>query len=145
MNWSFPHVSPWWCRGGTQQGCLLGTASAPQPAVGLILSAHASLPSVCQGVHGCERPSFSPRHAISETGFLTLQIYQQRKNLAFTLQDARSVVSKLEMILGAVIHVLLVFAYLIIFDVSTLTVGLHHPVQSPACPSTLHHRLAPVV
>lgn len=57
-----------------------------------------------------------------------LQIYQQRKNLAFTLQDARSVVSKLEMILGAVIHVLLVFAYLIIFDVSTLTVGLHNSV-----------------
>ena len=64
---------------------------------------------------------------------LMLQIYQQRKNLAFTLQDARSVVSKLEMILGAVIHVLLVFAYLIIFDVSTLTVGLHHSVQSPVC------------
>ena len=75
-----------------------------------------------------------------------LQIYQQRKNLAFTLQDARSVVSKLEMILGAVIHVLLVFAYLIIFDVSTLTVlGLHHSVQSPVCLSSLHHRLPPVI
>lgn len=73
-----------------------------------------------------------------------LQIYQQRKNLAFTLQDARSVVSKLEMILGAVIHVLLVFAYLIIFDVSTLTVGLHNSVQSPVCLSLLHYHLVPV-
>ena len=74
-----------------------------------------------------------------------LQIYQQRKNLAFTLQDARSVVSKLEMILGAVIHVLLVFAYLIIFDVSDLTVGCITLCDLLYIFSLLHHHLVPVI
>ena len=47
-----------------------------------------------------------------------MQIYKERKNLAFTLQDARSVVSKLEMTVGCALHILLGFLYLIIFDVS---------------------------
>ena len=46
------------------------------------------------------------------------QIYKERKNLAYTLQDARGVVSKLELIMGVMMHVLFVFFYLIIFDVS---------------------------
>ena len=47
-----------------------------------------------------------------------VQIYKERKNLAYTLQDARGVVSKLELIMGVMMHVLFVFFYLIIFDVS---------------------------
>ena len=47
----------------------------------------------------------------------SLQIYKERKNLAYTLQDARGVVSKLELIMGVMMHVLFVFFYLIIFDV----------------------------
>jgi len=49
---------------------------------------------------------------------LPVQIYKERKNLAYTLQDARGVVSKLELIMGVMMHVLFVFFYLIIFDVS---------------------------
>lgn len=50
-----------------------------------------------------------------------LQIYKERKNLAYTLQDARGVVSKLELIMGVMMHVLFVFFYLIIFDVGSFT------------------------
>lgn len=50
-----------------------------------------------------------------------LQIYKERKNLAYTLQDARGVVSKLELIMGVMMHVLFVFFYLIIFDVRCCT------------------------
>ena len=50
-----------------------------------------------------------------------MQIYKERKNLAYTLQDARGVVSKLELIMGVMMHVLFVFFYLIIFDVSLLS------------------------
>lgn len=52
---------------------------------------------------------------------LHAQIYKERKNLAYTLQDARGVVSKLELIMGVMMHVLFVFFYLIIFDVSLLS------------------------
>ena len=47
-----------------------------------------------------------------------LQIYQQRKRLAYTLQDARGVASKLKLVIGAFMHILFGFVYLVIFDVS---------------------------
>ncbi|KAL3133145.1 hypothetical protein ABBQ38_007040 [Trebouxia sp. C0009 RCD-2024] len=53
-----------------------------------------------------------------------IQIYKERKNLAYTLQDARGVVSKLELIMGVMMHVLFVFFYLIIFDVDVNKVWL---------------------
>lgn len=45
-----------------------------------------------------------------------LAIYKSRKNLAFTLQDSRTVIAKLELIFGSVLHVLAFFVYLIIFQ-----------------------------
>lgn len=72
------------------------------------------------------------------------QIYKERKNLAYTLQDARGVVSKLELIMGVMMHVLFVFFYLIIFDVScTLHSAMEATVQSshPYIP----HALAPLL
>lgn len=59
---------------------------------------------------------------------LCSQIYKERKNLAYTLQDARGVVSKLELIMGVMMHVLFVFFYLIIFDVSP-TMLINHRLR----------------
>jgi len=61
---------------------------------------------------------------------LPVQIYKERKNLAYTLQDARGVVSKLELIMGVMMHVLFVFFYLIIFDVSRTLLSHSAGVQS---------------
>ncbi|KAK9823582.1 hypothetical protein WJX72_003976 [[Myrmecia] bisecta] len=47
-----------------------------------------------------------------------IQIYKERKNLAFTLKDTRTVVGKLEFITGIVVHILFIFFYLIIFNVN---------------------------
>lgn len=66
------------------------------------------------------------------------QIYKERKNLAYTLQDARGVVSKLELIMGVMMHVLFVFFYLIIFDVScTLSWKLLRSQVNPYIPHAL--------
>ncbi|KAK9786905.1 hypothetical protein WJX73_008469, partial [Symbiochloris irregularis] len=46
-----------------------------------------------------------------------LAIYKSRKNLALTLQDSKTVIAKLELIFGTVLHVLAFFVYLIIFQV----------------------------
>ena len=42
---------------------------------------------------------------------------QERKNLAFTLKDTKSVVAHVEMMLGVILHMLFAFAYLYIFEV----------------------------
>ncbi|KAL0039998.1 hypothetical protein WJX79_001782 [Trebouxia sp. C0005] len=44
-------------------------------------------------------------------------IYQERKHLAFTLKDTKTIVGKLERIAAFVIHVLMAFFYLVIFNV----------------------------
>lgn len=46
-----------------------------------------------------------------------LAIYKSRKNLALTLQDSKTVIAKLELIFGTMLHVLAFFVYLIIFQV----------------------------
>ncbi|KAL3160440.1 hypothetical protein ABBQ32_010760 [Trebouxia sp. C0010 RCD-2024] len=46
-----------------------------------------------------------------------VSIYQERKHLAFTLKDTKTIVGKLERIAGFVIHILMFFFYLVIFDV----------------------------
>ncbi|GIL65964.1 hypothetical protein Vafri_19606 [Volvox africanus] len=47
-----------------------------------------------------------------------VRIYKERKKLALTLQDTRTVVAKLELICGVVMHVLFGFLYLVIFQVN---------------------------
>lgn len=46
-----------------------------------------------------------------------LNVYSERKHLAFQLKDTKTVVSKLERIFGVIIHLLFVILYLVIFDV----------------------------
>ena len=48
-----------------------------------------------------------------------LKIYNNRKNLALTLRDTRTVVGKLENIIGVVVHFICIFFYLTIFNVRT--------------------------
>ncbi len=47
------------------------------------------------------------------------QIYKERKHLAFTLADAKSVVARLEAVLGCAAHAAAGLAYLVIFQVCT--------------------------
>lgn len=47
-----------------------------------------------------------------------LAVYQARRNLAATLKDTKSVVGKLENLMGVVIHCLFFFFYLMIWNVS---------------------------
>ncbi len=42
---------------------------------------------------------------------------QERKKLALTLKDAKSVVSKLELVCGVVIHIAFLLLYLWVFEV----------------------------
>ena len=44
-------------------------------------------------------------------------MYQERKNLAFTLRDAKTAVSQLELVVAFVMHFAAIFAYLAIFHV----------------------------
>ena len=58
-----------------------------------------------------------------------LRIYDNRSNLANTLKDTRTIVGKLERLLGICLQLLFVFFYLAIFDVGrarlTVTLLLH--------------------
>ena len=46
-----------------------------------------------------------------------INIYRERKFLAATLRDTRTVVSRLELVIGVVVHLVFVFFYLLIFRV----------------------------
>lgn len=46
-----------------------------------------------------------------------LQIYDNRSNLANTLKDTRTIVGKLERLLGICLQLIFVFFYLAIFNV----------------------------
>ena len=54
-----------------------------------------------------------------------IQIYNERKNLAFTLKDTWTVVGKLEFVIGISIHLLFGFFYLLIFEVHSLAACQH--------------------
>ncbi|PNH11269.1 Mechanosensitive ion channel protein 10 [Tetrabaena socialis] len=47
-----------------------------------------------------------------------VRVYKERKKLALTLQDTRTVVAKLELICGCVLHIVFAFFYLVIFQAS---------------------------
>ena len=46
-----------------------------------------------------------------------INIYRERKFLAATLRDTRTVVSRLELVIGVVVHLVFLFFYLLIFRV----------------------------
>ena len=45
-------------------------------------------------------------------------VTQERRNLAMTLKDTRTVVNKIERILMVLLHIIFIFFYLLIFNVS---------------------------
>lgn len=53
---------------------------------------------------------------------------KERKHLAFTLKDTKTIVGKLERIAGFVFHVLMFFFYLVIFNVSLVVLYLFRTV-----------------
>ena len=55
--------------------------------------------------------------SLAELKEAVVGVYQERKNLALTLRDTKNVISKLEGLIGGVIHVMWVFFYLAIFNV----------------------------
>lgn len=46
-----------------------------------------------------------------------IQVYQERKNLAATLKDTKTVIGRLEYLIGFTVHLCFVFFYLLIFRV----------------------------
>ena len=48
------------------------------------------------------------------------KVFQDRQNLAASLRDAKSIVKKLETVIGVAIHILFGFFYLLIFGVDVL-------------------------
>ncbi len=55
-----------------------------------------------------------------------MQIYDNRKNLSATLKDTKTIVGKLERLLGICFQLLFIFFYLAIFDVSSTMHALNH-------------------
>jgi len=58
-----------------------------------------------------------------------LQIYDNRSNLANTLKDTRTIVGKLERLLGICLQLIFIFFCLAIFDVSLPEIT--HPYPTP--------------
>lgn len=59
-------------------------------------------------------------HAAACCACCAPQIYKERKHLAFTLADAKSVVARLEFLLGVAAHAVAALLYLLIFRVGVL-------------------------
>ena len=58
-------------------------------------------------------------------------VVQERKHLAFTLKDTKTIVGKLERIAAFVFHILMFFFYLVIFNVSISCFRIISPPQAP--------------
>lgn len=53
-----------------------------------------------------------------------IKIYKERRNLALSLKDAKTVVGKLELVIGVVLHIIFIFFYLMVFNVDLTKVWL---------------------
>ena len=60
------------------------------------------------------------KHHCSAAALHLCAAVQERKHLAFTLKDTKTIVGKLERIAAFVFHILMFFFYLVIFNVSFL-------------------------
>ena len=72
-----------------------------------------------------------PLPSLQEMREAILAIYLDRKNLAATLKDTKTVVGKLEMIVGVVIQISFFFFYLIIWEVRSKSSLVPDP--EPVC------------
>ena len=59
------------------------------------------------------------------------RLYEARRDLALSLKDTKSVVGSLEMVIGLAVHVVFVFFYLWVFNVSS------QRARSASCPRAL--------
>ena len=59
---------------------------------------------------------------LTEMRIAVVSVYKNRMNLAATLKDTKTVVSKLERMIGAVLHLLFIFFYLTIWNVRFLPI-----------------------
>ncbi|KAK9844135.1 hypothetical protein WJX81_005562 [Elliptochloris bilobata] len=64
------------------------------------------------------------RISLGEMRDAVIVIYRERKNLAFTLKDTRTVVGKVELIFACALHSISVFFYLLIFNVDVSQVWM---------------------
>jgi hypothetical protein len=64
--------------------------------------------------------SIPPMHHEQEMREGVLAIYQGRKNLAATLKDTKSIVGKLERLVGFILHGVFIVFYLLIWNVCML-------------------------
>lgn len=53
-----------------------------------------------------------------------IKIYKERRNLALSLKDTKTVVGKLELVIGVVLHIIFIFFYLMVFNVDLTKVWL---------------------
>ncbi len=58
-----------------------------------------------------------PQVSLHDIRDAVINIYRERKFLAATLRDTRTVVSRLELVIGVVVHLVFLFFYLLIFRV----------------------------
>ena len=58
-----------------------------------------------------------PQVSLHDIRDAVINIYRERKFLAATLRDTRTVVGRLELIIGVVVHLVFIFFYLLIFRV----------------------------
>lgn len=75
------------------------------------------------------------------------KVFTERKNLAASLKDTKSVVGKVELLLGAIIHIFFAFLYMAVFQVNATAFAAQrcpawHTVQrGPALLSQAGHEL----
>lgn len=67
------------------------------------------------------------------------RVYFDRNNLANTLRDSRSINGVVELLLGALIHIILFFVYLLILQVSSLNSRDRSHASNPSNPPPLTH------
>ena len=96
-------------------GCLIPTESVMRTAVA---SSHmSSIPDQNAARHLTVRNACSPQVSLHDIRDAVINIYRERKFLAATLRDTRTVVSRLELVIGVVVHLVFLFFYLLIFRV----------------------------
>lgn len=65
-----------------------------------------------------------PQVTLHNTRDAVIQVYRERRNLAATLKDTKTVIGRLEILIGVTVHVTFVFFYLLIFRVRPCALGL---------------------
>ena len=85
------------------------------------LDAHASVQLLhCIASQNCSSHVNCLLSAWRQAGRLVQMFCRERANLSVQLKDTKTVVGRLESVVGLILHIVAIFLYLIIFDVSFL-------------------------